>query len=86
MSVIVWIIKTLVNPILISAMGIIIGLFIFSKPELTIEIQKKFYERINWRMEPVSMPKEIRNTKIMGIFLVVVAAVTIIYSLISNES
>ncbi|MDP2927580.1 MAG: hypothetical protein Q8N80_02115 [Candidatus Omnitrophota bacterium] len=84
MSVIVWIINTLFTPILISVVGIIIGLFIFFKPELTIEIQKKFYERINWRIEPVSMQKEIRNTKIMGMFLVVVAAVAIIYSLINT--
>jgi len=65
--------------ILISLISAIIGLFIFYKPELTIEIQRKFYEKINWRMEPISMPKEIRNTKIMGIFLVVVAMFTIIY-------
>ena len=84
MRIIVWIINTLFTPILISAIGIIIGLFIFFKPELTIEIQKKFYERINWRIDPVSMQKEIRNTKIMGIFLVVVAAAGIAYSLINT--
>ena len=65
-------------PILISLVSIIIGLFVFFKPVLTIEIQKKFYEKINWRIEPISMPKEIRNTRIMGIFLVAVAIVTII--------
>ncbi len=67
--------------ILISVIGVIIGLFVFFKSELTIEIQRKFYERINWRIEPVSMQKEIRNTKIMGIFLVIVAIVTAVYSL-----
>ena len=81
MRVIVWIINTPLTPILISVIGIIIGLFIFFKPELTIEIQKKFYERINWRIEPISMQKEIRNTKIMGIFLVVVTIVAMIWSL-----
>ncbi len=50
-----------------------VGLFIFFKPALTIEIQKRFYALINWRIEPISMPKELRNTKIMGIFLVVFA-------------
>ncbi|MEK6563652.1 MAG: hypothetical protein AABZ65_01325 [Candidatus Omnitrophota bacterium] len=29
--------------------------------------------RINWRIEPVSMPKEIRNTKLMGVFLIIAA-------------
>ncbi|MFH1190815.1 MAG: hypothetical protein V1670_01280 [Candidatus Omnitrophota bacterium] len=59
--------------------GIIIGLFVFYRAELTIEIQRKFYEKINWRIEPISMPKEIRNTKIMGIFLMFIAILTIIY-------
>jgi len=65
--------------ILISVIGIIIGLFIFLKPERSIKIQKKFYEKINWRIEPISMKKEIRNTKIMGMSVVVVAIATIIY-------
>jgi len=42
-------------------------------------MQKKFYAKINWRIEPISMQKEIRNTKIMGIFLVSLALATIIY-------
>jgi len=71
--------------ILISVIGIIIGLFIFLKPELAIEIQKKFYEIINWRIEPISMPKEIRNTKIMGMFLVVLAIAAIAYSFINTN-
>ncbi|MDD5668543.1 MAG: hypothetical protein PHE58_00720 [Candidatus Omnitrophica bacterium] len=64
--------------ILFSIVGIVIGLFIFCKPELAIEIQRKFYEKINWRMEPISMKKEIRNTKIMGVFLVVVSIATMV--------
>ncbi len=60
----------------------IIGLFLIFKPGVAIEIQKRFYAKINWRIEPISMPKEIRNTRIMGIFLVVLAIVTVIYILI----
>jgi hypothetical protein len=56
----------------------VIGLFVFLKPELTIEIQRKFYEKLNWRIEPINVPKEIRNTKIMGMFLVVVAVLTML--------
>ena len=84
MRIIALVINTPFIPILISVLGIIIGLFVFFKPILTIEIQKKFYEKINWRIEPISMQKEVRNTKIMGIFLVAVAILTIIYSLIST--
>jgi uncharacterized membrane protein YidH (DUF202 family) len=67
--------------ILVSAGSIAIGLFLFLKPSSAIELQKKFYEKINWRIEPVSMPKEIRNTRVMGLFLVLAALLTIILSL-----
>lgn len=71
-------------PILISISlsSLIIGLFIFLKPIRAIEIQKKFYAKINWRIEPISMQKEIRNTKIMGFFLIVVGLLTIAYLVI----
>ncbi|MBC8358868.1 MAG: hypothetical protein H8E54_07975 [Candidatus Aminicenantes bacterium] len=71
-------------PILISLVSIVIGLFVFFRPDLIIEMQKKFYEKINWRIEPISMQKEIRNTKIMGAFLVIAAIITIIYSLMNT--
>ena len=64
---------------IMTFVGIIIGLFVFFKPEMTIEIQKNFYEKINWRIEPISMRKEIRNTKIMGIFLVALSIAAIIF-------
>jgi len=72
------VINTPLLPALVSVVGITIGLFVFFKPESTIEIQRKFYEKINWRIEPISMQKEIRNTKIMGMFLVAVSLVTMI--------
>ncbi|MFH1128504.1 MAG: hypothetical protein WAW67_05975 [Candidatus Omnitrophota bacterium] len=63
--------------LIISVISILIGLFLFFKPSLAIEVQRKFYEKINWRIEPVSMIKEIINTKIMGLFLMVLFLVTI---------
>lgn len=64
-------IKTM-HEILILTAGILslgMGLFLYRNPIVAIEIQKKFYEKINWRMEPISLAKEIRNTKLMGLFL-----------------
>ena len=68
--------------ILISVGSILIGLFLFFNPGSAIEIQRRFYEKINWRIEPISMSVEIRNTKIMGLFLIIIALLTIIYILI----
>jgi len=53
------------------AVSMLLGLFIFYAPQKTFDIQKSFYRRINWNIEPISLKKEIRNTKIMGVFLVI---------------
>jgi len=65
--------------ILISITAILAGFFLILNPVLAIEVQKRFYERINWRIEPISVSKEIRNTRIMGLFLISIAAITILY-------
>ena len=59
--------------------GMAFGGFVYLNTALAIKMQMKFYEKINWRMEPVSMPKEIKNTKIMGLFLFVFCLLAIIY-------
>lgn len=61
-----------------------IGLFLFLRPALAIKIQKRFYEKINWRIEPISMPKEIRNTKIMGLFLFFISFMIGVYYFIGK--
>lgn len=73
-SAMVWIVFTkVIMENLIFVVSVILGLWMFLKPARTIEIQRKFYLKINWRIEPVSMRKEIRNTKLMGIFLIILA-------------
>ena len=68
--------------ILIAIFSLFIGFILVVKPDLAIEIQRKFYEKINWKIEPISMPKEICNTRIMGLFLSIIALLTITYILI----
>ncbi len=70
--------------IVVPLVILIAGLIIFIKPVSCIELQKKFYEKINWRMEPINMEMEIRNTKIMGLFLVGASLATIVYFLIKG--
>ena len=57
------------------------GLFLISKPHLAIELQRRFYAKINWKIEPISMQKELRNTRIMGSILVALALITFSYLL-----
>lgn len=61
--------------------GFSVGSFLFFKPERSIDIQRRFYELINWKIEPVSIRKEIRNTRIMGAILVIIVVLISFYTL-----
>lgn len=67
--------------ILFYIIGLFIGFFLVIKPALSIEIQQKFYAKINWKMEPISMPKEIRNTRIMGWLLIILLLAILVFIL-----
>jgi hypothetical protein len=64
---------------LISGVGIAIGAYLLLRPSSAIHMQARFYEKINWRIEPISMKREIRNTRIMGLFLIIICSITIGY-------
>jgi len=65
--------------VLLSLSGILIGLLLVKNPALAIELQKRFYRRINWKIEPISLSKEIRNTRIMGGMLIVLLAALLLH-------
>lgn len=44
----------------------VFGALLAMLPASAIRFQQRFYEKINWRMEPVSWEKELRNTRRMG--------------------
>ncbi|MFO8053008.1 MAG: hypothetical protein R6U54_03505 [Candidatus Omnitrophota bacterium] len=69
-------------PSLVIVLALAFGLFLMLRPFLMIRFQQKFYEKINWRIEPVSMPKEIRNTRIMGVSLIVFSLIAGVYLII----
>jgi hypothetical protein len=50
----------------------LIGIFLIRKPEQAIKIEQAFYARINWRLEPIDLPKEVKHTKMMGMALITV--------------
>ena len=64
----------------VSLSCLLFGLFLYFKPAQAIKFQQKFYEKINWRMEPIDFKKEIRNTKWMGAFLIVFVIAALIYT------
>lgn len=71
--------------LLLSFSGIAVGLFSALHPASCIELQKRFYERINWRMEPISMEKEIRNTRLLGWFSIIVCLAALILVILKPD-
>ncbi len=55
------------------------GAFVTWKPKKVIALQIAFYRTINWKMEPISMEKEIRNTRAMGLAVLILGALSLIY-------
>lgn len=61
------------------AVAIAFGALVAWKPRKVIELQIALYRLINWRMEPISMEKEIRNTRIMGLAVLILGIFSFIY-------
>ena len=61
---------------MVAIFSVLLGVFLMAVPKQVIEAQIIFYRWINWRMEPVSWEKEIRNTRIMGVMALVAGVAT----------
>jgi hypothetical protein len=70
--------------VLFSLLGSAAAFFMISNPGLTIEIQRRFYAKINWKIEPISMQKEIHNTRIMGYLLIILLIIILIFTLLNK--
>ncbi len=86
--IIAWLAGIPMSPVLIlfSLIGLGIGAFMVINPRLSIEIQRKFYCHINWKIEPISLPKEIGNTRAMGWFLIIFSVTTLFFALTKAHS
>jgi hypothetical protein len=60
-------------------LGIVVGLLVYFYPVSVMRIQVKFYEKINWRIEPISLQKEFDRTRNTGLYLVVLSILSGIY-------
>jgi hypothetical protein len=67
----------------IVVIAIIFGALVALKPKKTIDIQIDLYRPFNWKLEPISMEKEIRNTRIMGLTVLVLGILSLIYILLA---
>lgn len=68
----------------IVVIAIVFGALLAWKPKKTIDIQIAIYRPFNWKIEPISMEKEIRNTRIMGLTVLILGAISLIYILLNR--
>ena len=66
----------------IAVIAIAFGGLIAWKPKKVIDIQIALYRPFNWKIEPISMDKEIRNTRIMGLAVLVLGIISLGYILL----
>ena len=59
--------------------GIVVGILVFFYPVSVMRMQVKFYEKINWRIEPISLQKEFNRTKYTGLYLIVLCLLSSVY-------
>lgn len=69
--------------LMIVAIAIVLGALVAWKPKKTIEIQIAIYRPFNWKVEPISMEKEIRNTRIMGLVVLILGMLSLTYILLT---
>ena len=62
--------------------AVVFGALVAWKPKKIIDIQIAFYRLINWKIEPISMEKEIRNTRIMGLTVLILGTLALVYILL----
>ena len=63
---------------MVSTVAILFGALIAWKPRKVIDLQTALYRPFNWKLEPISMEKEIRNTRLMGLMLAIIGIVSFI--------
>lgn len=72
-----WMICLFCAQLTIVIIAIAFGGLVAWKPKKVIEIQIALYRPFNWKIEPISMEKEIRNTRIMGLTVLVLGILSL---------
>ena len=68
--------------LILIAIAVGLGGLLVWQPKRIIEIQIALYRPFNWKIEPISMEKEIRNTRIMGAIALILGIISLIYIII----
>ncbi len=67
--------------IAIVFLSFMFSFFLIREPDRIFKIQQRIYRMINWHIEPISLEKERRNTRWMGMFMLIVTAAAVLYKM-----
>lgn len=68
---------TAIIALLVTGLILAFGILCAKAPERAIKMQRRFYANINWKIKPISVVKELKNTRMMGRFMVAMAVITL---------
>lgn len=63
---------------IVGAGAVGLGVICVANPKWVIDRQMTLYRSINWKVEPISWKKEIRNTRIMGVTALLCGILTLL--------
>jgi len=66
------------------AIAIMFGALVAWNPKKAINTQTAIYRIFNWKLVPISMQKEMRNTRIMGLIVIIAGALAAVYIALSK--
>ncbi len=59
----------------IGCLGFALGLLSVAWPKRSIGLYQWIMERFNWKVSPIDLPREVRNTRILGVVLAALSLV-----------
>ncbi|MDD5130968.1 MAG: hypothetical protein PHS66_08000 [Candidatus Omnitrophica bacterium] len=59
--------------------GVVVGLLVYFYPVSVMRMQVKFFEKLNWRIELISLQREFNRIKYTGLYLVILCLCASIY-------
>lgn len=60
----------------ISCLGFALGILSVVRPSRSIRLYQQIMERFNWKVAPIDLAREIRNTRILGLVLTALSFAT----------
>lgn len=66
---------SMLKPVLaaLAVAGVAVGILSAGWPGRSIGLYQWIMERFNWRMAPIDLAREIRNTRVLGVLLTVLS-------------